>query len=73
MVESLESKYQLVGMNRKDVYNLLGKPKTCEYDYETDNKICYMAFEGWMLRNDFYCLYLDENNIVVDTEYVIVR
>ena len=41
MVESLESKYPLVGMNREDIYNILGNPngKVCKYDYEEDNKI----------------------------------
>lgn len=74
MINSLEKRYELVGMNKKGIYNILGKTdnKICQYDYEENNKICYLVLETTM-RNDFYCLYLDENGIVVDTEYKSIR
>ncbi len=74
MIKSLEKNYSLIGRNKKEIYEILGNPneKTCSYDYEDTNKICYMTYEA-MMRNDFYCLYLDENGIVTKTEYETVR
>lgn len=74
MVESLEKKHTLIGMNRRDIYNILGKTdvKICSNDYEETDKICYMTFESTM-RNDFYCLYLDQGDIVVEAKYESVR
>ncbi len=74
MIDSLENKYALIGMDRKEIYDILGKPedRICSYDYEQNNKVCYMTFEA-MMKNDFYCIYFDENDIVFNVEKKTVR
>lgn len=71
MVESLENKYSFVGMNREDIYNILGRinKKSCTADYEEYNKICYMTYEIEEISRDYYCIYLDENDVVVSAKY----
>lgn len=71
MLESLEKKYSFVGMNRENVYNILGKidGKSCIQDYEVDDKICYMTYEIEKISRDHYCLYLDENDVVISVKY----
>jgi hypothetical protein len=74
MIDSLEMKYSLVGMSKNNIYQILGTADsdTCLYDYEKDNKICYMIFET-IMDYKFYCLYFDEVDNVVDTELVEVK
>lgn len=74
MIESLEKKYSFVGKNKEEVYSILGKidHQICPYDYENDTEICYMTYEA-MMRNDFYCLYLDTDGVVIGTKYKSVR
>ena len=71
MVESLENQHSFIGMNREDIYNTLGRidKKSCAADYEEDNKICYMTYEIEKISRDYYCIYLDENDIVISTKY----
>ena len=71
MIESLEKKYSFIGMNKKNIYNILGKieDKSCMHDYEEDNKICYMTYEIEEISRNYYCLYLDENGIVTSAKY----
>lgn len=69
MVDSLNKKYDFVGMNKEKVYELLGDPnkKTCKHDYEEDNKVCNSIYSNSM-DNYFYCLYFNDENIVIKTE-----
>ncbi len=74
MIDSLEKKYSFIGMSKKEVYSILENVKDhiCTYDYEDTNQICYATYEA-IMRNDFYCLYLNENGIVMKTDYRSVR
>ena len=71
MVESLKNQHSFIGMNREDIYNTLGRidKESCAADYEEDNKICYMTYEIEKISRDYYCIYLDENDIVISTKY----
>lgn len=74
MIESLEKKYSFVGKNKEEVYSILGKidNQICPHDHKDDTEICYMTYET-MMRNDFYCLYLDTDGAVIGTEYKSIR
>ena len=74
VVDSLEEKYSFIGMSKKEVYSILGnvKKQVCTYDYEDTNRICYATYEA-IMRNDFYCFYLNEDGIVTKTDYQSVR
>lgn len=63
MINDLEKKYNFIGMNKNEVYKILGK----NYDHDINNCICY--FIGYAIFDiDFYCLEYNENNIIIDTK-----
>ncbi len=69
MIDSLEEKYDMIGMNKKEIYKILGNPNdgVCKYDQEAnnDNKSCYnLSNDGYYYK--YYCVYFNDNDIVVD-------
>jgi len=72
MIDDIERNYSFIGMNKNEVYDIFGKSdeNVCPYDFSNENKICYEVYSS-EFKNDFYCLYFDENGNVIDTEYII--
>ena len=60
MIAEIEHKYNLVGMNKNEIINLLGEP------YETNVGICY--YTGVLCRQGYYfCLTYDKQEIITRT------
>ena len=62
MVDDFEKKYDVIGMNKEEVYELLGETRS----HESNNEICYLIREPFLFET-YYCLEYDENNIIVNT------
>lgn len=66
MIESLEKKYKIVGMEKEEIINVLGKPNKRNFSYfnDTENKICYSIMTN-VIDTKFFCLTFDDNDIVI--------
>lgn len=60
MVYDLKRNHNIIGMNKDDAIDLLGKPE------ETDKGICYYD-SMFVFADYYYCLSYDENNNITDT------
>lgn len=67
MVDNFEMKYNIIGMNKEEVYELLGTVTPAETSYGENNKICYLIREGGLFAGTYYCLEYDENGVIVNT------
>lgn len=60
MIDDLEKKYNLIGMNKDDVIKILGDPLEAE-----EGEMCYQVSSVFITVN-YYCLRYDDNNIIVE-------
>ena len=67
MIDDLEEKYNFVGMDKEDVFNILGRE-----DVGHDLTIKYYVGDGES-KVISYIVYLDENEIVIKTEIELVK
>ena len=67
MIDDLEEKYNFVGMDKEDVFNILGRE-----DVNTD-----LVIEYYLGNDDnkviTYNIYLDKNEVVIKTEVELVK
>ena len=68
MVEDLEEKYDLVGMTKEEVQAILGQEDVELEMLVTDYAIGYSVRNGFMDWY-YYYIYLDENDVVIRTEF----
>ncbi len=66
MVDNFEMKYNIIGMNKEEVYELLGTVTPAETSYGENNKICYLI-RGGLFAGTYYCFEYDENGVIVNT------
>ena len=67
MLDDLEEKYDLVGMTKEEVHELLGEEDVELEWLITDYAIGYSVRDGFM-EGYYYYIYLEENDVVVRTE-----
>lgn len=76
MIDDLENKYTLVGMNKKEISRILGKEndyliqienRNSEEENKSEKHILLYTIRNGFLEGDNYNIYLDENNIVTET------
>ncbi len=58
MIDDLESKYDLIGMNKDEIMKLLGETSG-------EGELCYPT-SSFMITTYFYCLRYDENNLITE-------
>lgn len=64
MIENLENRYNLKGMSKEEIYNLLGSEDTGIYT-DNDYTISYYIRAGFF-NPGYYNITFDENDIVID-------
>lgn len=65
MIEDLEKRYSLVGMTKKEIYQILGKEDSNFKEFNNDNSLCYSMRNGF-LEGDYYIIILNDEDIVTD-------
>ena len=60
MIDDLEQEYEFVGMNKNEVYEILGKSDRDGYD----NSIMYII-KTTFFEDTYYCIYFNEDDKVV--------
>ena len=68
MIDDLEDTYDLVGMTKEEVQSILGQEDVEIEWLVTDYAIGYSVREGFMDWY-YYYIYLDENDVVIRTEF----
>lgn len=67
MIDDLEEKYNLVGMTKEEIYNILGEEEADLEMLIKEYVICYLVRDVF-LDGYYYYIYFDENDVVVRTE-----
>lgn len=64
MIDDMEKKYDFIGMNKNEIYDILGKE---DKELEGEYVICYSMRNGFF-EGDYYLIYLNEDDIVIKTD-----
>lgn len=64
MIEDLEIKYNLVGMRKEEIYQILGKEDIIK-KFGDDVSLCYLMGSGFF-EEDYYAFILNDKDIVID-------
>lgn len=67
MIDDLEEKYNLIGMTKSEIYDILGKGNNKLKTNQEENVLCYTIRNGF-LEGDYYLIYLNENDIVTKVD-----
>lgn len=70
MIEDMEEKYNIVGMKKSEVYDILGEEDKELEELQGEYVICYSMRNGFF-EGDYFQIFLNENDIVtkVDTAH----
>lgn len=68
MIDNLEEKHNIIGMNKEDIYALLGEE---DGSFEEHNRIYYIIGQPrWISVEElYYCLEYDGNGVIINTYY----
>lgn len=69
MIDDMEEKYNLIGMKKSEVYNILGKEDTELEKRQGEYAICYSTRNG-LLEGDDYQIFFNDDDIVTKTSIV---
>ncbi len=67
MIEDLEKQYDLIGMNKEEIYQILGEEDRKLYEFNDSNSLCYSMRNGFF-EGDYYIVILNDEDIVIDID-----
>ena len=65
MIEDLEKQYNLIGMNKEEIYQILGEE---DRKSNEDDRTLYYSIKNGFFEGDYYIINLNDENIVTDIE-----
>lgn len=67
MIEDLEKQYNLIGMKKEEIYQILGKEDRTLKEFDDNSSLCYSMRNGFF-EGDYYIIILNDENIVTDIQ-----
>lgn len=67
MIEDLEKQYNLIGMNKEEIYQILGEEDRKLNEFNDNKSLCYSMRNGFF-EGDYYIIILNDEDIVIDID-----